>query len=175
MRHTRWVLLLGLVLITAGPAFAQDTCEIQRQVDETTGAVTALSTVPDFRQVLLLEYAGARGEGNVSISLAYQPGMLQLGIYFVGMDRAFLEGDGLLEVTINGQEGPVVQAIGVQTQDLEDAFLEVIAFNLSEDDFRRIAEGEKVRFRLPARRRLDRELRPVHLNCFKSFLAEMEK
>lgn len=175
MKHVRWILLLGFVLISAVPAFAQDTCEIQRQVDETTGAITALTTVPDFRQVLLREHEGARGVGNVSISLAYQPGMLQMGIYFVGGERAFLDGEGVLELNINGQNATSVQAIGVQTQDLEDAYIEVIAFNLSEDVFRQIAESRRVRIRLPARQRLEREFRPVHVNCFKTFLEELEQ
>jgi len=175
MKRVRWLLALGFVLITVAPASAQDTCEIQRQVDETTDAITALTTAPDFRQVLLRDYEGARGEGNVSISLAYQPGMLQLGVYVIGPERVFLDGEGVMEVNINGENATSVQAIGSQTHDLEDAFLEVVAFNLSEDDLRQIAGGRRVRLRLPARRRLERELRPVHLNCFKSFLEEMER
>lgn len=175
MKRMTWLLALGFLLISVAPVFAQDTCEIQRRVDETTGAITALTTVPDFRQMLMHEHEGARGEGNVSMSLAYQPGMLQMGVYFIGLERAFLDGEGVMEVNIDGQNVASVQAIGVQTQDLEDAFLEVLAFNLSEDVFRQIAAGRRVRIRLPARRRLERELRPIHLNCFKSFLEELEQ
>ena len=174
MKRVSWALVLGFVLISSAPAFAQDTCRIQRSVDDATGVVT-LTTDPDFRQVLLREYEGARGEGNVSMSLAYQSPMIQMGIYYVGLEAADLEGDGELEVRLDGQAGPTLQAIGGQADQVEDAFIEVVAFNLSEDEFRQITEARRVRLRLPARRRLEREFRPEHLNCFKSFLEQMEQ
>ncbi len=175
MKRLRLLLVLGFVLIPVAPVFAQDTCEVQRQIDETTGAVSALSTVPEFRQVLMREHGGARGEGTVSMSLAYQPGLLQMGIYVISNERTFVDGEGVMEVEINGEPAASVQAIGSQTHDLENTYLEVVAFNLSEDVFRQIASGERVRLNLPARPRIERELRSAHLNCFKLFLEELER
>jgi hypothetical protein len=107
--------------------------------------------------------------------LAYQPGTLQMAIYYVGLEWAYLEGDGELETNIDGHDGPTVQAIGRQSDETDGVYFEVIAFNLTEELFRQIAGARRVRFRLPARRRLERELRPVHINCFKSFLEALEQ
>lgn len=174
MKHTKWILLLGFVLITAAPAFAQDTCEIERRVDENTG-VTTLSTSSAFRFEFLRVHVGAFGDGDVSMVLACQPGMLQMGIYVVSLEDTFLDGNGELRTTVDGDDGPRLRAIGSQTHEEDGVYIEVLAFNLTEDQLRQLAVAEKVRFHLPAFERFDRELMPVHLNCLKSFLAEMEK
>jgi hypothetical protein len=59
--------------------------------------------------------------------------------------------------------------------EVDRAFIDVIALKLTEELFRQIAGARRVRFQLPARRRLERELRPVHINCFKSFLETLEQ
>lgn len=166
--------VVGILLLAGAPAYAQDSCEIVRRVDQSTGAVT-LSTTREFRGELLLAYEGSRGEGEVSMALAYQAPMIQLGLYYMGLERARLDGEGELIITIDREDGPRVQAIGAQASTRDEVTSEVVAFNLTEDDLRQIAAGERVRFRLPARRRLERELRPVHLECLRQFLAEIEK
>jgi len=174
MKRMRLFVVAGLFVFGVSPVFAQDTCEIERRVDENTG-ITTLSTSSAFRFDFLREHVGAFGEGDVSMVLAYQPGMLQLGIYVVSLEKAFLDGNGEMLTRVDGDDGPRLQAIGSQTHEEDGVYMEVLAFNLTEDQFRQLASAEQVRFRLPAFERFERELMPVHLNCLKSFLAEMEK
>ena len=70
MKLLRLFVVVGIFLSSVSPVFAQDTCAIERRVDEDTGIAT-LSTSSAFRFEFLREHVGAFGEGHVCMVLAF--------------------------------------------------------------------------------------------------------
>jgi len=172
-----WKALVSvLLLLAAGPTFAQNTCVIRRSLNDFPGSESLSTDGPFAANVVLFKNKEARGDGKIGMMLSKEVGQIQLGfVYFADKWALFSDEDDMLTL-IDGERGPQIPVIAVEREALGSGSVrEVAVVNLTEEELRELASGTAVRIRLPAQHPVERQFLPLHLECMRRFLAKLEK